>query len=61
MVRLNGQRDPRTSSLPVGYVDFIVDRSEWHVTDGTINLSPRGMVSSDFAALAAEFGVQEAA
>lgn len=61
IVRLNGQRDPRPDRPPVGYVDFIVERSEWHVADGTITLTPRGMVASDFGSILAEAGVQEAA
>lgn len=59
-VRLLGQRDPRPDRLPVGYVEFVVERAEWHVSDGTIMLTPRGMVASNFTALLAEFGVQEA-
>lgn len=61
MVRLNGMKDPRPDHLAVGFVDFIVERSEWHVADGTITLTPRGMVASDWASLLAEAGVQEAA
>jgi hypothetical protein len=60
MVRLLGQRDPRPDRLPVGYVDFVVERSEWNVADGKITLTPRGMVASDFASILAEAGVQEA-
>jgi hypothetical protein len=61
MVRLNGQRDPRPDRPPVGYIDFIVERAEWHVADGTITLTPRGMVASDFASILATAGVEEAA
>jgi hypothetical protein len=61
MVQLKGQRDPRPDRVQVGYVEFIVERSEWHVADGTITLTPRGMVASDFAALLAAQGLQEAA
>ena len=61
MVRLLGQRDPRPGRVPVGFVDFVVERAEWNVTDGTITLTPRGMVARDFAAILAESGVKEAA
>jgi hypothetical protein len=60
MVRLLGQRDPRPDRMPVNYIDFVVERSEWHVADGQITLTPRGMVASDFASILAEAGVQEA-
>jgi hypothetical protein len=60
MVRLLGQRDPRPDRPPVNFIDFIVERSEWHVADGTITLTPRGMVASDFASILAEAGVREA-
>jgi hypothetical protein len=61
MVHLIGQRDPRPDRLPVNYVEFIVERSEWHVAEGTINLTPRGMVARDWAAILAESGVIEEA
>jgi hypothetical protein len=61
MVRLLGQRDTRPGRMPVGYVDFIVERSEWHVADDQIVLTPRGMVARDFAAILADAGVEEAA
>lgn len=60
MVRNLGQRDPRQDRVQVGFVDFIVERSEWNVSEGTITLTPRGMVSRDFAAILKSFGVQEA-
>lgn len=61
MVRLLGQRDPRPDRPPVGYVDFIPERSEWHVADAELVLTPRGMVARDFAAILAEAGVEEVA
>jgi hypothetical protein len=61
MVRLLGQRDPRPGRLPVSCVDFIVERAEWHVADNVIVLTPRGMVTREFAAVLDDFGVQEAA
>lgn len=61
MVRLLGQRDPRPGRLPVGYVDFIVERSEWHVDDQQIILTPRGMVARDFTAILADVGLSDAA
>jgi hypothetical protein len=61
MARLLGQRDPRPDRLPVGYVDFVVERSEWHVDDRQIILTPRGMVARDFASILADAGVKEAA
>ena len=60
MFRLLGQRDPRTDRVPVGYVDFVCERAEWHVADGTIILTPRGMVARDWAALLADAGVEAA-
>lgn len=61
MVRLLGQRDPRPDRIPVGYVDFIVERSEWHVDDQQIILTPRGMVARDITSILADAGVKEAA
>lgn len=61
MARNLGQRDPRPDRLPVGYVDFIVERSEWHVADRQIILTPRGMVARDVMAILADAGVKQAA
>lgn len=59
MVRNLGQTDPRPDRIPVPYVDFIPERSEWHVADGQIILTPRGMVARDWAAILAEAGVKD--
>jgi len=61
MVRILGQRDPRPNRIPVGYVDVIVERSEWHVADSQIILTPRGMVARDWTAILADVGLSEAA
>lgn len=60
MFRLLGQRDPRPGRTPVGYVDFICERGEWNVADGTITLTPRGMVADDWNTILTEFGVEAA-
>ena len=61
MIRNLGQIDPRGDRLPVGYVDVVIERSEWHVDDRQIILTPRGMVARDWATVLAEAGVKEAA
>lgn len=60
MLRLLGQRDPREGRAPVGFVDVVVESSEWNVSEGTISLDPRGIVARDFASILAEAGVKEA-
>ena len=61
MVRNLGQRDPRPDRLPVGFVDVVVERAEWHVADRQIVFTPRGMVARDWAAILADAGVKESA
>jgi hypothetical protein len=58
MFRLLGQRDPRPGRVPVGYVDFVCERAEWNTDDGTITLTPRGMVTTDWNTLLTEAGVE---
>lgn len=60
-VRVLGQRDTRRDRVPVGYVDVVIERSEWHVDDRQIILTPRGMVASDWASITAAAGVKAAA
>jgi hypothetical protein len=60
MFRLLGQRDPRPGRVPVGFVDFIAERAEYNATDGTVTITPRGMVARDLTAILADFNAQAA-
>lgn len=60
MFRLLGQRDPRPGRVPVGFVDFVCDRAEWNVNDGTLLISPRGMAAEGWDAILGEEGVEAA-
>lgn len=55
MIRLLGQRDPRVMAP---YIDVVVGEAIWHVTEGSMELNPRDLVSDDLSAVADDFRVR---